>query len=233
MRHVTMLCLQADRALTAVLLMSSLCTAGATLTISPANPRQLSNSTVQFAAILNKKDVTGKVQWYSSNPAVATIAAGGLANLLSSGTTTITAAHGSVQASTVLNVTTAVSPVFSTQPTDTNVSATINSSGGVTVQMRDNLGDPLPGQIVTVSIGTNPPGTGTLSGTLTQTTDSTGTASFPDLKIDWLGTGYTLVASANPSSGLVSGTSAAFSELRVGDDCLASRHARLLLRLCG
>jgi hypothetical protein len=72
------------------------------------------------------------------------------------------------------------------------VSATIDrSNGGVKVQMLDNLGDPLPGQNVTMSIGNNPPRTGTLTGTLTQTTDSTGTA-FSDLKIDWLGTSYVL-----------------------------------------
>ena len=194
------------------------CSAGP-LKISPTNPRQLSNSTLQFTATLNKKDVS-KVQWCSSNPKVATIASGGLATLLNSGTTMITAAHGSVRASTVLTVTVAASPVFSTQPTDTNVSATINSSGGVKVQMLDNLGDPLPNQSVRMSIGANPPGTGTLTGTLTETSDATGTATFPDLKIDWLGTGYTLVASASPSSGAVAGTSAAFNELRVGDICL-------------
>jgi len=88
------------------------------------------------------------------------------------------------------------------------------------VQMLDNLGDPLPGQNVTVSIGTNPPGTGTLTGTLTQMTDANGTAIFPDLTIDWLGAGYTLVASASPSSGAVSGNSASFNELRVGNACL-------------
>ena len=203
-----------------ILALPSLCCAVSKLTISPANPRQLSNSSLQFTSTLNKNDVTGKVQWRSSNPAVATIAAGGLATLLAPGTTTITAANGSVRASTSLTVTTAVSPTFRVQPSDTNVSATINSNvGGVKVLMLDNLGDPLPSQKVTVSIGANPPGTGTLSGMLTQTTDSTGTASFSDLNIDWLGTGYTLVASSSPSSGAVSGTSATFNELRVGDPC--------------
>ena len=85
--------------------------------------------------------------------------------------------------------------------------------------MLDNLGDPLPGQSVTMSIWSNPPGTGTLTGTLTQTTDSNGSATFPDLKIDWLGTFYTLLASATPSSGTVSATSVALNELRVGDAC--------------
>jgi len=191
------------------------------LMISPASPMQLRNSTLQFTATLNKKDVTGKVQWRSSNPTVASITAGGLATLLAPGTTSITAVRGSAQAATTLSVTTAVNPIFSASPVDTNVSAVINgNSGGVKVQMRDNLGDSLTGQSVTIAIGANPPGTGSLSGTLTQITDSTGTAFFSDLAIDWLGTGYTLVATATPSSGTVTGTSVAFNELRVGDVCL-------------
>ncbi len=194
---------------------------GTKLTVSPSNPRQLSNSSLQFTAMLKNKDVTKLVKWRSSNPAVATIATGGLATLLSSGRTTITAAHGSTRASTTLIVTVAVSPVFSAQPADANVSAVIDgNTGGVKVMILDNLGDPLPSQSVSLTIGTNPPGSGTLTGTLTQITDATGTATFPDLKIDWLGTGYTLVATASPSSGIVSGTSAAFNELRVGDICL-------------
>jgi hypothetical protein len=49
---------------------------------------------------------------------------------------------------------------------------------------------------ITISIGTNP-SAGTLSGTLTQTTDATGIATFSSLSIDKAGTGYTLRASAN------------------------------------
>jgi hypothetical protein len=207
-----------------------LCHASSKLTISPANPRQLSNSSLQFTASINGELVDGPVTWGSSNPAVATMAgASGAAQatLLSAGTTTITAAHGGQQASTVLTVTVAVAPRFTVQPTDANVSAVINPQGGVQVQLLDNLGDPLSGRNITLTIGTNPPalatpsfGAGTLSGTLTQATNASGIATFSDLRIDWLGNGYTLIATANPSSGTVSGTSAAFNELRVGDICL-------------
>lgn len=205
-----------------ILGLPSFCHANANkLAISPSNPKQLSNSSLQFTATFGKLDVTKLVNWTSSNATIATIATGGKATLLTSGSTTITATLLFWKTSTTLNATTAAAPAFGVQPGDTNVSAAIDgSSGGVKVVMLDNLGDPLPSQSVTVSIGTNPPGTGTLSGTITQTTDSTGTATFPDLKIDWLGTGYTLVATASPSSGIVSGTSAAFNELRVGDICL-------------
>ncbi len=63
--------------------------------------------------------------------------------------------------------------------------------------MRDSQGRPLGRPGVTISIGTNPPGTGTWTGTLTRATNIPGVARFNDLKIDWLGTGYTLVATAN------------------------------------
>jgi hypothetical protein len=202
----------------------SLCFATTSLTILPSNPKQLSNSSLQFTATINGEIVDGPVSWTSSNRVVATItgtSGTATANLLSKGTTTITAMHGGQRASTSLTVTVAVSPVFTAQPMNTNVSTTINASGGVKLQLLDNLGDALSGQSIAVSIGTNPPGTGTLSGTLIQVTDSTGSATFSDLKIDWLGNGYTLIANASPSSGPVSGTSAVFNELRVGDACLA------------
>ncbi len=207
-----------------LLALSALCSAANRLTIAPANPRQLSNSTLQFRALINGELVDGPVTWSSSNPVVATItgrSGRALATLLTAGTTTITAVHGGQRASTGLTVTVAAAPVFTSQPRNTNVSAVINPGGGVKVKLVDNLGNPLPGQSIVMSIGTNPPGTGTLTGRLIRTTDAGGTARFSDLKIDWLGTGYTLLAGATPSSGPVSGTSTAFDELRVGDACLA------------
>jgi hypothetical protein len=114
----------------------------------------------------------------------------------------------------------AAKPVFSMQPGDTNVSAVINPAAGVRVQLLDNLGGALAGENVAVSIGANPSGKGTLSGTLTRATDASGTAIFPDLEIDWLGNGYTLLATANPVSGAVDEASNRFNELRVGDVCL-------------
>jgi hypothetical protein len=120
------------------------------------------------------------------DPTVATLRRGGSATLLGAGTAAIAASMGGQKASSVLTVTVAVSPVFTAQPVNTNVSAVIDA-GGVKVQWLDNVVGPLPGQRITVAIGTNPPGTGALTGTLRQTTDSAGTATFPDLKIDWLG----------------------------------------------
>ena len=203
-----------------LLLASPLSYAADRLVISPANPRHLSHSKLQFTAALDRRDVTRRATWHSSNPAVATVASGGLASLLAPGTATIVAAYGSGRSSTLLTVTFATAPVFTDQPKDTMVDAIIGGGGGVRVRLLDNLGDPLPRQRVSLSLLANPPGKATLSGSLTGRTDATGTTRFPDLSIDWLGSGYTLVATARPSSGVVSGTSAAFSELRVGSECL-------------
>src|SRR5579859_2706524 len=105
-----------------VFTIAPLCVASSKLTISPSNPSQLSDSSLQFSALVNGEVVDGPVKWTSSNPAVATITGTtgtASATLLSAGTTTITAVHGGQTASTVLKVTVAVSPVFTVQPTNT------------------------------------------------------------------------------------------------------------------
>ena len=114
----------------------------------------------------------------------------------------------------------AASLEFIVQPRDTQVGAVINPGSGVKVKLLDALGKPLRNENIRIAIGANPPGNGALSGTLARTTDPGGTATFADLRIDWLGAGYTLIATASPPDGLVSATSAPFNELRVGDACL-------------
>jgi len=75
-----------------------------------------------------------------------------------------------------------------------------NSSAGqfiappVQVLVQDNAGAVLPAINITMSLGTAPSGA-VLSGTLTQTTDNTGVATFADLKVNQPGT-YNLVATS-------------------------------------
>ena len=200
---------------------------GQQLFLQPANPVILKGLPLSFRGFVTSgkddklRDITRKItSWTSTNPAVASIDSTGSALALSAGTTTITASRGHRAASTVLTVTIALPPVFVTQPTDTGVSVVINSPTGVKLQILDNLGGPLAGQTLNMVIGANPLGKGVLSGTRSMNTDAAGVAVFPDLQIDWLGNGYTLVASASPVSGPVSTASAQFNELRVGDPCL-------------
>ncbi|HET7250496.1 MAG TPA: invasin domain 3-containing protein, partial [Gemmatimonadales bacterium] len=93
--------------------------------------------------------------------------------------------------------------VFSTQPTNTAAGATIPA---VAVTAQDAQGNTATGFTgnVTMAIGTNP-GSGTLSGTLGVPAVS-GVATFADLSIDKVGTGYTLTAAATGPANATSGT---------------------------
>ncbi|HEY6109621.1 MAG TPA: Ig-like domain-containing protein [Gemmatimonadales bacterium] len=94
---------------------------------------------------------------------------------------------------------------FTTQPASTGAGATM---AAVVVTARDAQGNTATAFAgdVAMAIGTNP-ASGTLSGTLSVPAVS-GVATFPDLSIDKVGTGYTLTASA---TGLSSATSGAFN----------------------
>jgi hypothetical protein len=86
---------------------------------------------------------------------------------------------------------------FLTQPTHTPANQIISSPTGVQVRALQGA-TPVQGLNVTLNIGTNPSG-GILSGIATAATDGNGIATFPFLRINAVGTGYTLVASANAS----------------------------------
>jgi hypothetical protein len=82
------------------------------IAVTPANPSALTGATLQFHATgtfadNSTKDLTATVTWASSNTEAATIVAGGLANLLAAGHTTISATLGETSGSTVLAVTNA------------------------------------------------------------------------------------------------------------------------------
>ena len=79
----------------------------------------------------------------------------------------------------------------------------------ITVQVEDALGNPVPGFFgISISLGANPAG-GMLLGTLGQTTDYLGLATFNDLMITAPGNGYMLVAA---SGTLTVATSAPFDQ---------------------
>lgn len=91
---------------------------------------------------------------------------------------------------------------FVTPPSTTTVNQPITPA--VRVQASDYSEAALPGVQVTLTLSS---GSGTLSGTLTQVTDATGVATFPNLSINAAGTADTLQA----SSGSVTATSNAFN----------------------
>jgi trimeric autotransporter adhesin len=82
------------------------------IAVTPAGSNMAVGTTKQFTATgtfsdSSTQDITGVVVWTSSTPAAATISAQGLAASVATGSTTITAAFGSVNGSTGLTVSTA------------------------------------------------------------------------------------------------------------------------------
>ncbi|HEY7685935.1 MAG TPA: hypothetical protein VH833_07525, partial [Gemmatimonadales bacterium] len=122
---------------------------------------------------------------------------------------TLTASSGALTAaiSDPFDITTGAAALlaFTVQPTTTSAGGTITPLVDVTV--RDAVGNTVTSFTgnVTVAIGANPAG-GFLSGTTTEAAVA-GVATFADLSIDKVGSGYTLAASA---SGLTGATSASF-----------------------
>ena len=92
---------------------------------------------------------------------------------------------------------------FKVQPGTTAPGATITPA--VAVEVRDQFGNAVTNAVndVTLAIGINPGGSGTLSGTTTATAVG-GVATFGDLSIAQEGVGYTLAASATGLSGVQS-----------------------------
>jgi hypothetical protein len=145
--------------------------------------------------------------------AVAGVASFSTVNINKSGIGyTLTAASGALAGATSnsFNIIAgaATKLAFTNQPTNSLAAATINSAVGVKVTAQDGLGntDLTYAGNVTVAFGTNAGG-GTLSGTLTVAA-AAGVATFGNLSVDKVGTGYTLAASA---SGLTGTTSTAFN----------------------
>ncbi|MFL5346260.1 MAG: beta strand repeat-containing protein [Hyalangium sp.] len=108
-------------------------------------------------------------------------------------------------ASTTVSAAGAKQLVFSAQPADGTVRATLAT---VKVALQDTYGNPVSASVPTVTMGlSGGNGSATLSGTLS-VNPSNGEASFTNLSIDQEGTGFQLVASA---PGLTSATSTAFT----------------------
>jgi hypothetical protein len=79
------------------------------ITVTPANSTLNAGTALQYTATGTyadnvSKDISASVTWTSSNPAAATISSTGLANALTTGSTTITATSGMVQGIASLTV---------------------------------------------------------------------------------------------------------------------------------
>jgi hypothetical protein len=126
---------------------------------------------------------------------------------IGTGYTLVASAGSATGTSNAFNITAAAASAlaFVSQPTNTAAGTSITPA--VTARITDAFGNPVSAAAtVTVALGANPSG-GVLSGTLSQPA-SGGVATFPNLSIDRVGTGYTLVAN---SGALSAATSSAFN----------------------
>lgn len=98
----------------------------ASFTISPLNTSIKPAATQQYSASGvfgdgSTRDITSTVTWASSNPAIATIDANGLATAVAIGNTTITATDNSMKQSTTLTVSNKVVSSITISPTNSTV----------------------------------------------------------------------------------------------------------------
>jgi hypothetical protein len=185
----------------------------ASVGISPADATLAPGATQQFSAEAqdaNGNPVAVKFLWVSSNHNVAVIDQTGVATGVNGGSVSITAAGGGVPANAALTVSAAPPPsatqlAFTVQPTNAMVRAALTPA--IEVEVRDAQGNRVTSARNTVRliIGNNAGG-GNLSGT-NAVNAVNGIASFPGLRLDQPGTGYTLVAIADE---LTNATSATF-----------------------
>jgi Domain of unknown function (DUF4082)/Bacterial Ig-like domain (group 2)/Putative Ig domain len=146
------------------------------IAVTPINPTVPTGATQQFTATGTYSDnstqnITSQVSWNSSNTAVATINANGLATGTSAGSTTISASQSGLTGNTTLTMQAAsLAVTTSSLPTGTvNIaySATSTGSGGT------------PPYAWSLASGTLPSGLGlSASGAITGTPTTTGTSNF-------------------------------------------------------
>ena len=186
-------------------------TSALTAQVSDQYGNSVSGATVTFTA-----PATGATGSFANatNSTTAITASNGQATSSSltantnAGSYTVTAATGTA---TPASFSLTNNPGAATQLTFTRQPSTTVSTAAVTpavqIAVEDSYGNVETGDNATsvnLAIGTNP-GSGTLSGTTTQTVAG-GVATFGNLSIDKLGTGYTLAATSTPAHGTATST---------------------------
>ncbi len=162
--------------------------------VTPAAPSLLPTQTVQLSAV--PRDSAGNTiqgpalgarptTWASGNTLAATVNATGLVTAVAQGMANVTATIGGTPGQSVVTVSALPSASQLAITTQPSASAPNNAPFPVqpVVQLKDVNGNNVstPGIAITAAI--TAPGTGTLGGTVTATTNASGAATFTDLKI--------------------------------------------------
>ena len=188
-------------------------TAGASITpavtvlIEDANGSTMTNDNSTVTIAIGSNPGSGTLSGTLSVAAVNGVATFSNLSINNAGTGyTLTASDGALTGATsgAFNLAgVATKLAFSQQPGNTSAGASI--SPAVTVLIEDSSGRTVTtdSSNVTLAIGTNPPGNGTLAGTKTVAAVN-GVATFSNLSIDKVGTGYTLTAGDGSLTGATS-----------------------------
>ena len=192
--------------------------------LAPSNSSVATGATQQFSVVLshavNASSLTWAVTCTQGGLACGTIDSTGKytapnaiptgGNVTVSVTSPELASHSNVYSVLYpLKTTVTITPsqlAFTTQPTSVAAGSAITPAVQVSIEDAGGNVDTSSTAAVTIAIGTNPAG-GTLSGTVTVNAVA-GVATFSNLSLDKVGTGYTLTAS---SGVLTAATSAAFN----------------------
>ena len=126
--------------------------------------------------------------WTSLNTAAATVSTSGLVTAVAQGTATIQATIGGTNGTSSVTVTAAPSAAQLAVTTQPSATAQNDAAFAVqpVVQLRDGSGNNVSTAGVVIQAAITAPGTGTLGGTLTATTNASGAATFTNLKITGL-----------------------------------------------
>lgn len=117
------------------------------VTLTPLTPSLARGSTQQFTALGSYSDgttvdISSQLTWTSSNTAVATVIAGGLATAQGLGSALISATSGTISGSTTLNVIADIAPptITITSPTSSSSYSTNDPSLAMAGTAMDNVG---------------------------------------------------------------------------------------------
>lgn len=164
-------------------------------TISPLNVSVQPSATQQFSASGSfgdgsTRDISSTVTWTSSNPAIATIDANGLATGVALGNTTITATDGSLTQSTTLTVSNRVLKLLTLSPTNTTITAGATQQFTATAAYSDGTTSTVTTSVTwsssdtsVATIGSTGIATGVATGTTTITATLNGITSSTNLTV--------------------------------------------------
>jgi uncharacterized protein YjdB len=176
------------------------------IAVTPASPTIPKGTTQQFTATAtfsdgSTGDVTSSVTWSSSNTAVATIASGGLATAVATGTSTITATSGAISGSTVLTVAAAALTGITVTPASTSVAVGYKTQFIATGTYSDGSTQPLTSTVVWASSNTSVATISNMSGSRGQATGvAAGTVTISATQSGFTGTATLMVTSATLTS---------------------------------